>query len=349
MTWKDPLTLDERIKLDLNTLYDNGLIELIEKFKKCRIEAADELSKKLFGKKGELSAHGLPGYFTGDRNAKTVMVMLNPGQDVVGKDNPVTTIETLSKLGITTNSVEEFIESYRKGNTAFGKHDRSNREEKDIYPDSFDLKQAAFFKEWPSDPKNPNFCGIRIHKDFPNCINWDKKNSDENKLQRKQEIELDVVEEVLMKKLQLELVPYASRDFKQIPQKNLENLFPFVETLFDEIFSNVSENDSRYVIFCADVFDKLFKKFVKKHPGRVEYEKDNPQKSSYEIFKQEEGKTPKPANCTPIRIYQYDNKKGYSLKAIIAHTFPIQSLSTAYNRMVEYGKFCWEKYSESQL
>ena len=152
-----------------------------------------------------------------------------------------------------------------------------------------------------------------------------------------------------MKKLQLELVPYASRDFKQIPPKNLENLFPFVETLFDEIFSNVSENDSRYVIFCADVFDKLFKKFVKKHPGRVEYEKDNPQKSSYKIFKQEEGKTPKPANCTPIRIYQNDNKKGYSLKAIIAHTFPIQSLSTAYNRMVEYGKFCWETYRDSEI
>lgn len=338
--------LDKRIKKDLEALYNNGLKDLIVKFNQCKIQEADELSKKLFGKKGELSAHGLPGYFTGDRNAKTVMVMLNPGQDVAGKDNIVTTIETLLKLGINTNSENDFVDSYMEGNTEFGTYDKTDRVKKGIFPDNFDLKQAAFFKEWPSDKNNPNFCGIRIHEDFPNCINWDNKNPDGNKLQRKQEIELDVAEEVLMKKLQLELVPYASRDFKQIPQKNLENLFPFVETLFDEIFSNVSENDSRYVIFCADVFDKLFKRFAKKHPGRVEYDS---QKSSNKIFKQEEGKTPKPANCTPIRIYQYDNKKGYSLKAIIAHTFPIQSLSTAYNRMVEYGKFCWEKYSESPI
>ena len=343
------MTLNERIEKDLTELYTKGLKELIDKFNKCKIEEAEKLSEALFDKPSELSAHGLPGYYTGDRSARTVMVMLNPGQDVAGKDNIVTTIETLLKLEINTDSVEDFIESYRKGNSKFGNLDKTNRIKKGIYPDSFDLKQAAFLKEWPSDPQEPEFCGIQIPNDFPDCINWDKENSDENRLQCKQEIELDVVEEVLMKKLQLELVPYASRDFKQIPQKNLENLFPFVETLFDEIFSNVSENDSRYVIFCADVFDKLFKKFVKKHPGRVEYEKDNPQKSSYKIFKQEEGKTPKPANCTPIRIYQYDNKKGYSLKAIIAHTFPIQSLSTAYNRMVEYGKFCWETYRDSEI
>lgn len=340
--------LDKRIEQDLKELYDGGLKELIDKFNECRIKKADELSKQLFGKEGELSAHGLPGYFTGDRKARTVMVMLNPGQDVAGKDNPVTTIETLLKLGISTNSAEELIESYGKGNTAFGNHDRADRDKKGIYPDSFDLKQAAFFKEWPSDPQKPDFCGIQIHNDFPECIKWDKKNSDKDKLERKMKIEFDTAEKVLMNKLQLELVPYASRDFKDIPKKKLDALFPYIETLFDEIFSNVSQDDSRYVIFCADVFDKLFKSFIKEHPGRIIYE-EGAKRFSDKIFDQKDGKEPNLAYCTPIRIYQSDGKQGHSLKAIIAHTFPIQSLSTAYNRMVEYGKFCWKEYSESQI
>ena len=343
------MTLDERIEKDLKELYNNGLNELIEKFNQCRIPEADKLSVQLFGEEGELSAHGLPGYYTGNRNAKTVMVMLNPGQDVAGKDNPVTTIETRSKLGINTNSVAEFIDSYKDGNKEFGKHDRFNREVKGIYPDSFDLKQAAFFKKWPNDPQKTDFCGIQIHNDFPDCINWDKKNSDKDKLERKKVIELGVAEEVLTKKLQLELVPYASRDFKKIPKKNLKYLFPYVETLFDEIFSNVSKDDSRYVIFCADIFDQLFKSYIKEHPGRIIYEEKEPKKHSDEIFDQKAGKEPNLAYCTPIRIYQKDNKEGCSLKAIIAHTFPIQSLSTAYDRMVEYGKFCWKIFSESQI
>ena len=334
------MKLDERIEKDLKELYDGGLKELIEKFKKCKILEAEDLSNALFEKPNELSSHGLPGYFTGDRSARTVMVMLNPGQDVAGKDNPVTTIETLLKLGINTNSVEEFIESYRKGNRNFGTHDRKERENetneiikkakkaKKVYPDNFDLKQAAFLKEWPKD------CGVDIPESFP---------PKDNKLENMDYAEaLRTAENVLTQKLQLELVPYASRDFKQIPKKNLENLFPFVETLFDEIFSeNYKGEKPRFVIFCSDIFKILFKRYNSKK-YRINFIEEKEQLDSDILNKK--------VTCSLIEIHRYgkkdDKQNSPSIKAIIAHTFPNQALPNAYDRMRKYGKYCWDLYEK---
>ena len=344
------MKLDDRIAKDLKALYDNGLQDLINRFNQCKMEEAERLSQALFGKTDELSSHGLPGYFTGSRGARTVMVMLNPGQDVAGKDNPVTTIETLLKLGIKTNSVKEFFDSYTKGNTAFGTHDKRERENetkertkkskeaKKVYPDNFDLKQAAFLKEWPED------CGVVIPKSFP---------PKDNKLDNMDYAEaLRTAENILTQKLQLELVPYASRDFKEIPKGNLEALFPYVKTLFDEILSdNYKGKEPRYVIFCADFFDRLFKKYnnadVDKYPGWIKYDKPFYRRETKDVF----GK--RKAYCTPIRIHLKGKEKcpeeGPSLKAIIAHTFPNQPLSNAYDRMAKYGDFCWDTYHNSKI
>ena len=59
------MTLDERIERDLTELYEGK-----------EISCAKDLQAVI-----EISAKGLPQHFVGDRNAKTVFVQLNPGQE----------------------------------------------------------------------------------------------------------------------------------------------------------------------------------------------------------------------------------------------------------------------------
>lgn len=321
--------LDKRIEDDLKELYSNGLNDLTNRFNLCKIEEADKLSEQLFGEKGELSSHGLPGYFTGNRGARTVMVMLNPREDVAGKDNPGTTQKTISLLRIKNNDQEKFIETYKSGNANFGKYDMDERKTKGEKPDDFDLKQAAFLMGWPHNPQEKEFCGVEIPEEFTPDIT---KLKDIN-----YGVVMQTIENVLTKKLQLELVPYASRKFQKV--KNIDALFPYVDILFDEIFSdNYKGEDPRYVIFCSAYFEKLFMSY--KGAGSIGIDiKNKKEKDLYE------GKNSKPfkASCLPIAIHYKNNKP---IKAIIAHTFPSQALPKAYDLMMKYGNFCYEKYKE---
>lgn len=92
------LELDQRIQRDLEELYNGGILTFIQQFKNCKIKAAEQLSMDLFGTSDELSSHGLPGYYTGKRDAATVMVMLNPGSDVMSQNNPFVTEKTLNRI-----------------------------------------------------------------------------------------------------------------------------------------------------------------------------------------------------------------------------------------------------------
>ena len=156
------ITLDDRIRKDLEDLYNSGILKFIEQFKNCKIKEAEELSKNLFDTPNELSSHGLPGYYTGKRDAKTVMVMLNPGSDVISHNNPFVTEKalerTMKELGITNpSSSADFLNLFVKGSNNYGDIDKDDKE---------DLREV-------------------------------KRN-------------------VLMEKLQLELIPYASREFKKM-------------------------------------------------------------------------------------------------------------------------------------
>lgn len=290
------MTLDDRIKQDLTELYLNG-----------EITTAHDLSVKMFGLNDAFAAHGMPGHFCGNRQAKTVMVMLNPGKDVATANNPINTHAYLSKLSIDTSSIGRFIDTYKKGSEDYGHVDKHRL-------DNFDIKQAAFLKNWVN-------CGVNITKGFP-------MNADDD-------IRRIVKENVLTQKLQLELVPYASRSFETIKDKSiLELLFPFVETLFDEIFSYKRE----YVVFCSDYFDKLFREYDKNKTYRVNIRFDK--KQGIVLFSKD-----KKAYCTPIRIY-YGKK---DIKAVIAHTFPSQALPNAYITMEKYGKFCYDVFKCSAI
>lgn len=315
-------TLDDRITNDLTQIYNNSIMPLkeimafVEKYKKFKLIEAEKLSNLVKSDDSEdgVSTRGLPGYFTGDRKAKTVMVMLNPGIDVAKANNPFTTYETLTKLGVTINSLEDFIASYLEGSWKYGEKDYER-------PDNFDLKQAAFLKSWDG-------CGVEFPDGFLDG---------ENKVDSESLAAKEAKKNVLMQKLQLELIPYASRTFDVNSKSCDESLFPYVGTLFDEIFRTPTPR--KYVIFCSDFFDKLFKSYEKKYPGSIEYEKTTPKKESKVIF----DKNGKCAYCSPIRI----NWGGKSQKAVIAHTFPNRALSNAYKKMQKYGAFCYKVFNES--
>ncbi len=287
------MTLDQRIQQDLKDLYNGGNLP-------GTIQEAQKLNGLIPSKQGQtsFSTTGLPGYFTGDRKAKTVMVMLNPGEDVT-KAN-ASYMNKMNFLGM-TNAND--INGYHKGNQSYGHLDRHRL-------DNFDLKQAFFFHKWSN-------TGINIPNGF--CAN--PKSS--------QQILLLAKENVLTQKLQLELIPYASSSFKAFNKSKLNLIVPFVETLFDEIFSY----ERKYVVFCARKFEKVFHEYNKTHPGSVTIKKIKnkwiPSRSKS-----------KPGSCIGL----YINYKNFKMKAIIANTFPRQDLPNAYDLMEDYGEFCYNEF-----
>lgn len=282
-TWKDPLTLNYRIELDLTEWYEKG-----------EITAAKDLDGVIASKSGEpsFSVKGIPGHFTGKRDAKTVVVMLNPGKDVKSADDSRTIKSEIDKLQIdTTNGKNSFISSYINGKSNFGKLSNGG---------PFDVKQARFLKPWEES-------GIYFPDNFPQ----DYKTYKEAK------------RVVLLDKLQLELVPYCSKEFVTNP-KYLKLLLPFLETLFHEIFSK----SRTYVIFCGNDFEKLFDMYNEVHPKCIELEVEKAKPIIVPSRKID-------AHCKVFKIYNH--------KVLVANTFAYRYLNG--NSMSEYGKFCFDVYN----
>lgn len=340
-------SLDERIENNLKEIYENEIvplkkiIEFVEQYKKFKLTGAVELSE-LFKtetdaetKKEEvISTHGLPGFFAGDRDADTVMLMLNPGQDVVLANNPMITFERIERgkkigKGINLNSLNEFISSYMEDSINYGEIDKDRA-------DNFDLKQAAFLKHWDD-------CGV----DFAGFLDDDYKKLGTSKedVAKKDNINKEAKRNVLMQKLSMDLIPYASRKFDGIDPNQIHLLFPYLETLFDEIF----KKERKYVIFCSAFYNNLFKQYNGNGNGKWRIEgvdNDDNKKSTNTVFCQKNGKKERLAYCTPIIIHQEDNGNPPQ-NAIIAHTFPNQSLPNAYEKMEEYGRFCFDEWEKA--
>lgn len=335
------LSLNERIENNLKEIYENEIvplkqvIEFVEQYKKFKLSGAVGLTE-LFKNKKEaevkteevISTHGMPGFFAGDRDADTVMLMLNPGQDVALANNPMITFERIERgkkigMGININSREDFISTYKEDSKYYGDIDEDR-------PDNFDLKQAAFLKSWDNWNKN--------NVDFAGFLDDDYKKlgKSEEDVKEKEKINKKAKRNVLMEKLSLDLIPYASRKFEGINSEQMHLLFPYLETLFHEIF----RKERKYVIFCSAFYNKLFKQYNKWENNKWEIKEhvDEPIPSD-EVFEN------KSAFCTPITIRQIDN--GKQQNAIIAHTFPNQSLPNAYERMEEYGRFCFDEWKKA--
>jgi hypothetical protein len=319
-------------QMDVNSL--NELLENLKKNKGYNDNIKEGIS---------FATRALPVYTGGKRGAKTVMVMLNPGKGVKDSNKDLlielkkrSMFTMLSKLcggacpQVTSSNVNltEDIENYNYFNAHYGDWD-CNRH------DNFDLKQAFFLRDWKDS-------GIDLSEDNLDYII--EKNKVKNK-EDKEEVQKRKLEEkrkVLNDKQQLELVPYASRSFSSFADKgNIEVLCPYVYTLLHEIFSQ----PRKYVIFCSGLFDEVFKVYNEK--GSKKYRVEFGEECKYQIIGEKlDKKTGQKkifsTSCTPITIFNLEDKS--SIKAIIANTFPSQALPNAYEKMAEYGKFCYVVY-----
>ena len=173
------LTLDERIEKDLKELYDTGEIRgaidldglvKTDKSKYCElVKLADTPEKqktlqRYMMDQTSFATRALPVYGWGKRDAKTVMVMLNPGNGVenanrellyeLKKRNMSEMFKKLScgnacpQVGLNNNNLTGDIKHYNDFNANYGDWDRWRM-------DNFDLKQAFFLRHW----KN---CGVGL-------------------------------------------------------------------------------------------------------------------------------------------------------------------------------------------
>lgn len=282
------MTLDQRIQKDLTELYNGGTTPGV-------IQDALALDGLIQAKPGQTSfaTKALPGYYAGKRDAKTVMVMLNPGLDVDEANNSL--MCELCKRSM-KNVLD--IAKFNWYNANYGHCDKARF-------DNFDVKQAFFLKKWPN---------TEISLPIGLCAN---PKSDRQTL-------LEAKEIVLTQKLILEMIPYASSSFGSFNLNKISLVFPFIETLFEEIFSH----DRRYVIFCSRKFERVFKEYNKEHPNTIDFIRTVSQQIPGSKIK---------GSCTVINIKQ----NGKPIRAIIANTFPNQALPNAYEKMEKYGEFCY--------
>ena len=253
------------------------------------MERARRLSQSL---KLKFSAKGEPAHFFGNRGANTVVVMLNPGSSCKEAEEKMKELIERWKC----KSLKSFIDSYmdHKANAA-GRCPECCRS------DAFDVKQAAFLKRWKGS-------GIVLPTSFA---------SEKEKLQAKKN--------VLLQKLQLELVPFASASFSPKSKKELKVLLPYLEDCIDEIFSK----KRKYVVFCGRVFEQLLKMFNDGDVASVILSKKRSER--LQNFN---------GNCS-VAIIQY---KGKTQKALIAHTFASRALPNALDLMEKYGEFCYKNF-----
>lgn len=285
------MTIDQKIQKDLTELFNGGVTPGV-------IQDALGLNGLIQPKPGQTSfaTKALPQYYTGDRKAKTVLVMLNPGEDVDIANNNL-------MCDILKHSMQDAsdVNNYHKWCANYGHIDGWRL-------DNFDLKQAFFLHKWSN-------TGITLPVGF--CA--DSKS--------KRQILLDAKEAVLTQKLQLELIPYASNSFGDFVRDKISLVLPFVETLFEEIFSEKRE----YVIFCSKKFERVFKEYNKRHPNTVDFIRTASQQIPGSNIN---------GSCTVVSI-NYNRK---SIRAIIANTFPNQALPNAYDKMEKYGDFCYKVF-----
>ena len=151
---------------------------------------------------------------------------------------------------------------------------------------------------------------------------------------------------VLNNKQQLELIPYASRKFDKFNPKMIKEVFPYVDTLLEEIFS---ADDRKYVIFCSAIFEDVFRAYSETN-GKVTFvdglklgPQGEPIRRKVEIsYTNKKGEYKQTScYCTVIEL-AYEGKG--PIRAIIADTFPKQDITNAYEVMAAYGKFCYECY-----
>ena len=279
--------MKNNILTDLESLFNNNYIAEARKLN-------TDLSEHYFNENMQ------PMHFNGKLDAKTVLIMLNPGN---GYDPKYPYSFENHKKDF--NSLEDFQNRHIDSLVNFGLNHFNDK------LDNFDLKQAAFLHNF----KNLDF-------EIPNEF-WNNDN-----LKRIAKIN------VLMDKLQLEFIPYASRDFKglldniNLARQNIVHLKKYIFRVFDAIIEHPRDN----VIFCSKQFYNLFSvcQEIEDFNAKIEM-------GSIREFKDTEGKLT--LRFSKATIYYKDN----IINAGIAHSFASQALPNAYKKMMRYGDFCYNE------
>jgi len=111
------------------------------------------------------------------------------------------------------------------------------------------------------------------------------------------------------------------------------------------------EKDRKYVIFCSNFYEDLFKRYNKWNERKWHIKRlSGPKEKDENVLNNSK------VYCRPIIIkyrkeeeikYRQEKKLNCSQNAIIAHTFPNKSLPNAYEKMEKYGKFCYEEWNKA--
>ena len=271
--------------------------DLTELFNNDVIECAKDLKTNVCF--SDISDNQIPMYFTGKYDAKTVFVMLNPG----GASQNCYSFAKCDKFKY--NDLNQFFDIHIKEHIEYGKIDCGRM-------DNFDLKQAAFLYAFEDS-------GLDI-------VDFFQESKDEKKLK------LSAKENVLMNKLQLELIPYRSSAFRGMldtPKKaseNINKIMPHIERVLDAIL----QFDRKYVIFGAKQFYNLFNAIPENANIKIELGTEK----TFEITDLKNN-----VNVNTVSI-TYKNKK---INALIPYSFPRQDLPNADSKMKQYGKFCYDE------
>jgi hypothetical protein len=175
--------------------------------------------------------------------------------------------------------------------------------------DNFDLKQAAFLYHFEN-------TGIEIPETF-----WEDK--EKKKIAKRN---------VLLQKLQLELIPYQSRTFSKLfdsknrAKKNYSLIRNDIVRLFEQITSYQREHilfGSKQFLHIFNAINEINEPLIKINVGKI---------SEIKI-----GKLNLRMNNVKINF----NDKVFNAKII--HSFASQALPNAFEKMSEYGKFCYKE------
>lgn len=263
------------------------------------IESAKQLNSNLNRK--FIAEKQKPMYFTGKFNAKTVFIMLNPGSA------PKDCYSFLKCEKFKFKDFADFSLRYINHHINYGFEDNERL-------DNFDLKQAAFLFDF----KNS---GLNL-PDFFTELKSEKK------------LKLKAKENVLMNKLQLELIPYCSVEFTGVLDNlkqaidNIDFLMPHINRILDAIISFERE----YVVFGAKQFANLFNAYEVKKQGTIKF-------GDIQYERIDEMKNRVFWNTITIK------HKGKHINAIIPYSFPRRDLPNAYRKMRKYGELCYQEFS----
>ena len=181
--------------------------------------------------------------------------------------------------------------------------------------DNFDTKQAAFLYHFDN-------------KGFDLPLNFWKTKENLKIAKRDQ----------MLNKLQLEFIPYCSKTFKGLfdTEKKAKQNYKFIEKYLLRLLDTIQSYPRENILFCSKQFYFLLQAAV-----------ETPLFKDKIVFEETKSLLIGNLNLRFNKIsILYNNK---TIKAGIAHSFASQALPNAYEKMAEYGKFCYENLHSNKI